>query len=144
MHVRRTDQVPLPTCIHSFVECGRTQVPHYPAKKLRKGPKLFEDFFWFFLGFFFVFVLLLGLDGREGRAVGREREGGGREGGRGREGEGGRGREKEGERDKKRGRQEEREGEEEGEVEGQGEGQATGDRESAGNQCFPEEKPSKT
>ena len=29
--VHKTDQVLLPNCIHSFVECGRMQVPHSPA-----------------------------------------------------------------------------------------------------------------
>ena len=29
----KTDQVLLPTCIHSFVECGGMQVPHSPAEK---------------------------------------------------------------------------------------------------------------
>ena len=90
MHVRRTDQVPLPTCIHSVVECGRTQVPHYPAKKLRKGPKLFEDFFCFFLGIFFCFRAFA-WSGREGREGGREGERGRRGG---REGQRGRGRER--------------------------------------------------
>ena len=32
--VHKTDQVLLPTCIHSFVECGRMQVPHSPADKM--------------------------------------------------------------------------------------------------------------
>ena len=31
LQVHKTDQVSLPTCIHSFVECGRMQVPHSPA-----------------------------------------------------------------------------------------------------------------
>ena len=31
LQVHRTDQVLLPTCIHSFVECGRMQGPHSPA-----------------------------------------------------------------------------------------------------------------
>ena len=31
VQVHKTDQVLPPTCIHSFVECGRMQVPHSPA-----------------------------------------------------------------------------------------------------------------
>ena len=39
MQVHRTDQVLPPTCIHSFVECGRVQVPHSPAvTKLKHDP----------------------------------------------------------------------------------------------------------
>ena len=35
VQVHKTDQGLLPTCTHSFVECGRMQVPHSPAKNMR-------------------------------------------------------------------------------------------------------------
>ena len=39
LQAHKTDQVLPPTCIHSFVECGRMQAPHSPANAKVKRPQ---------------------------------------------------------------------------------------------------------